>query len=163
MLNGYVKLGRLSDAEELFDGMPVRDVASWNTLMSGYFQSRQQVAALETFVSMHRSGNSLPNAFTFGCAMKSCGTLGWRGLALQLLGMVQKFESPYDSEVAASLVDMFLRCGDVDLASRLFVRIPNPTIFCRNSMIVGYAKAYGIDVALEFFIACLNKTLFLGT
>ncbi|KAK3143886.1 hypothetical protein QOZ80_4AG0306220 [Eleusine coracana subsp. coracana] len=151
MLNGYVKLGRLSDAEDLFDRMPVRDVASWNTLMSGYFQSRQQFAALEIFVSMLRSDDSPPNAFTFGCAMKSCGALGWRGLALQLLGMVQKFESQYDSEVAASLVDMFVRCGDVDLASRLFVRVANPTIFCRNSMLVGYAKTYGVDHALEFF------------
>jgi pentatricopeptide repeat protein len=119
--------------------------------MSGYFQCKQQFAALETFMSMQRSGDSLPNAFTFGCAMKSCGALGWRALALQLHGMVQKFESQYESEVEASLVDMFVRCGDVDLASRLFVRIPNPTIFCTNSMLVGYAKTYGVDAALEFF------------
>ncbi|TVU01466.1 hypothetical protein EJB05_08878, partial [Eragrostis curvula] len=151
MLNGLVKVGRLGDAEELFDRMPARDVASWNTLMSGYFQSRQQLAALDTFVSMLRSGDSLPNAFTFSCALKSCGALGWLGLALQLLGMVQKFESQYESEVEASLVDMFVRCGAVDLASRLFVRIPNPTIFCRNSMLVGCAKTYGVDHALELF------------
>ncbi|PUZ48613.1 hypothetical protein GQ55_7G259100 [Panicum hallii var. hallii] len=151
MLNGYAKLGRLSDAVELFDRMPARDVASWNTLMSGYFQSRQYFAALETFQSMHQSGDSSPNAFTFSCAMKSCGALGWHGLALQLLGMVQKFDSQYDSEVAASLVDMFVRCGAVDLASRLFVRVENPTIFCRNSMLVGYAKTYGVDCALELF------------
>ncbi|KAL6843681.1 hypothetical protein ACP4OV_026252 [Aristida adscensionis] len=151
MLNGYAKLGRLGDAVELFARMPTRDVASWNTLMSGYFQSGQYLDAVETFVSMRRSGDSVPNAFTFGCAMKSCGAIGWHGLALQLLGMVQKFDSQDDSEVEASLVDMFVRCGDVDLASRLFVRVQNPTIFCRNSMLVGYARAYGVDHALELF------------
>ncbi|XP_062226558.1 pentatricopeptide repeat-containing protein At3g26782, mitochondrial-like [Phragmites australis] len=151
MLNGYAKLGRLSDAEELFDRMPARDVASWNTLMSGYFQSGQYLAALETFVSMNQSGDLSPNAFTFGCAMKSCGALGWRGLTLQLLGMVHKFDSQDDNEVKAALVDMFVRCGAVDLASRLFVGIQRPTIFCRNSMLVGYAKTYGVDHALELF------------
>ncbi|KAJ1272404.1 hypothetical protein BS78_06G199600 [Paspalum vaginatum] len=151
MLNGYAKLGRLGDAAELFDRMPARDVASWNTLMSGYFQSGQYLAAIETFVSLHRSGDSSPNAFTFGCALKSCGAIGWHGLAQQLLGMVQKFDSQDDSEVAAALVDMFVRCGAVDVASRLFVRIKRPTIFCRNSMLVGYSKAYGVDRALEIF------------
>lgn len=151
MLNGYAKLGRLSDAVELFGRMPARDVASWNTLMSGYFQSRQYLVSLETFLSMHRSGDSWPNAFTLACAMKSCGALGWHSLALQLLVMVQKFDSQDDSEVAAALVDMFVRCGAVDLASRLFVRIKEPTIFCRNSMLAGYVKTYGVDHALELF------------
>ncbi|XP_066344447.1 pentatricopeptide repeat-containing protein At3g24000, mitochondrial-like [Miscanthus floridulus] len=41
-----------------------------------------------------------------------------------------------DSDVAAALVDMFVRCGTVDLAS---------------SMLVGYVKTYGVDHGLELF------------
>uniref|UniRef100_A0A0D9ZPT6 DYW domain-containing protein n=1 Tax=Oryza glumipatula TaxID=40148 RepID=A0A0D9ZPT6_9ORYZ len=151
MMNGYAKQGSLSDAEELFDRMPRRDVASWNTLMSGYFQARRFLDGLETFVSMHRSGDSLPNAFTFCCVMKSCGALGCRELAPQLLGLFCKFDFWGDPDVETALVDMFVRCGYVDFASRLFSQIERPTIFCRNSMLAGYAKLYGIDHAIEYF------------
>uniref|UniRef100_A0A0E0DHP5 DYW domain-containing protein n=1 Tax=Oryza meridionalis TaxID=40149 RepID=A0A0E0DHP5_9ORYZ len=151
MMNRYAKQGNLSDAEELFDRMPRRDVASWNTLMSGYFQARRFLDGLETFVSMHRSGGSLPNAFTFCCVMKSCGALGCRELAPQLLGLFWKFDFWGDPDVETALVDMFVRCGYVDFASRLFSQVERPTIFCRNSMLAGYAKLYGIDHAIEYF------------
>uniref|UniRef100_A0A0D9W8N2 DYW domain-containing protein n=1 Tax=Leersia perrieri TaxID=77586 RepID=A0A0D9W8N2_9ORYZ len=151
MMNGYAKLGSLSDAEELFDRMPRRDVASWNTLMSGYFQSGRFLDGLETFVSLHRSGDSLPNAFTFGCVMKCCGALGWHELAPQLLGLFWKFGFWDDPDVETALVDMFVRCGYVDIASRFFSRIERPTIFCRNSMLSGNAKLYGVDHAIEYF------------
>uniref|UniRef100_A0A0E0KUE1 DYW domain-containing protein n=1 Tax=Oryza punctata TaxID=4537 RepID=A0A0E0KUE1_ORYPU len=150
MMNWYAKQGNLSDAEELFERMPRRDVASWNTLMSGYFKTRRFLDGLETFVSMHRSGDSLPNAFTFCCVMKSCGALGWQELAPQLLGLFWKFDFWGDPDVETALVDMFVRCGYVDFASRLFGQIERPTIFCRNSMLAGYAK-YGIDHAIEYF------------
>ncbi|KAL5215797.1 hypothetical protein ABZP36_007198 [Zizania latifolia] len=151
MMNGCAKLGSLSDAAELFDRMPTRDVASWNTLMSGYFQAGLFLNGIETFVSMQRSGDSLPNAFTFCCVMKSCGSLGWRELAMQLLGLFWKFDSWDDPDVETSLVDMFVRCGSVDSASRLFSQIERPTMFCRNSMLAGYARLYGVDHAIRFF------------
>jgi pentatricopeptide repeat protein len=115
MMNGYAKLGSLSDAVELFGRMPRRDVASWNTLMSGYFQSSQFLNALETFVSMRQCGECLPNAFSFGCVMKSCGALGWHEVAMQLLALLTKFDFQDDPEVGTALVDMFVRCGDAGL------------------------------------------------
>uniref|UniRef100_J3M0S0 DYW domain-containing protein n=2 Tax=Oryza brachyantha TaxID=4533 RepID=J3M0S0_ORYBR len=151
MMNGYTKLGSLSDAADLFDRMRTRDVASWNTLMSGYFQAGRFLDGLETFMSMHRSGDSLPNAFTFCCVMKSCGALGWHELAPQLLGLLWKFDFWDDPNVETALVDMFVRCGSIDFASRLFNRIERPTVFCQNSMLAGYAKLYGVDQAIEFF------------
>ncbi|CAL9205043.1 unnamed protein product [Musa hybrid cultivar] len=36
MIDGYIKCGRLVDAEELFERMPVRDVISWATMIDGY-------------------------------------------------------------------------------------------------------------------------------
>lgn len=151
MMNGYAKLGSLSDAVELFGRMPTRDVASWNTIMSGYYQSGQFLNALDIFVSMRQTGDSLPNAFTFGCVMKSCGALGWHEVALQLLGLLSKFDSQDDPDVQTALVDMLVRCGAMDFASKQFSRIKNPTIICRNSMLVGYAKSHGVDHALEIF------------
>ncbi|KAL5214068.1 hypothetical protein ABZP36_003220 [Zizania latifolia] len=52
MMDGCAKLGNLGDAAELFDRMPTRDVASWNTLMSGYLAGLF-LNGTETFVSMH--------------------------------------------------------------------------------------------------------------
>ncbi|KAG8065987.1 hypothetical protein GUJ93_ZPchr0004g38966 [Zizania palustris] len=42
----------------------LRDVASWNKLMFGYFQAGRFLNGIETFVSMQQSGDSLPNTET---------------------------------------------------------------------------------------------------
>ncbi|XP_071722351.1 pentatricopeptide repeat-containing protein At1g32415, mitochondrial [Rutidosis leptorrhynchoides] len=37
MINGYIQIGKLEEAENLFDVMPVRDKVSWTSMVDGYF------------------------------------------------------------------------------------------------------------------------------
>ncbi|KAF8408559.1 hypothetical protein HHK36_004622 [Tetracentron sinense] len=39
LIDMYVKCGGISDAHQLFDRMPVRDVSSWNALIAGYMKN----------------------------------------------------------------------------------------------------------------------------
>lgn len=41
MIMGYVKVGDICSARELFDEMPERDRFSWNTMIAGYVQSHE--------------------------------------------------------------------------------------------------------------------------
>ncbi|CDY48066.1 BnaA06g33620D [Brassica napus] len=47
LINMYVKFNLLTDAHNVFDEMPLRNVVSWTTMISAYSKSKQQQKALE--------------------------------------------------------------------------------------------------------------------
>ncbi|GAB4833040.1 hypothetical protein Ancab_007064 [Ancistrocladus abbreviatus] len=147
MIGGLGNHGRISQAEKLFDEMPVRDSVSWTSMMSAYFNNGKPEQTIKLFVSMIKEINAVPDQFSVTCVMKACGSLGYLTLATQLHGFVEKC----GSSVASSLIDMYIKCGAVAYADHIFLRIPNPSLFCWNSMIYGYSKLSGIDRSLQFF------------
>ncbi|KAG6682262.1 hypothetical protein I3843_13G115000 [Carya illinoinensis] len=114
--------GRMSEAEKLFREMPERDSVSWTAMMLGYFHNKQAENTVNMFSLMVRNGNYADDPFSSTCAMKACSNLGYTKLALQLHGL----------------------SGKVNYAERVFLRIPNPSLFCWNRMIYGYSKLYGM-------------------
>ena len=52
----------------MFDAMPVRDVVSWNSMISGYASCGYLSHALELFVEMQGTGVR-PSGFTFSILM----------------------------------------------------------------------------------------------
>lgn len=45
---------------------------------------------------------------------------------------------------------MHVKCGAVDYAESAFLRMPNPSLFCWNSMISDYSKLYSVDKAINY-------------
>ncbi|XP_050279814.1 pentatricopeptide repeat-containing protein At2g13600-like [Quercus robur] len=153
MISGFADLGRMSEAEKVFDEMPERDSVSWTVMMSGYFRNGQPEKTLNMFVSMVQDGNCVNDPFSFTCAMKAGGSLAYMKLALQLHGLVEKFDfgSNVYMAIQNSIMDMYIKSGKVSYAERVFLRIPNPSLFCWNSMIYGYSKLYGVGRAFDLF------------
>lgn len=153
MISGFVECGCISEAEKLFKEMPERDSVSWTTMMSGYFHNGLPKNTINLFALMVQDANYIDDPFSFTCAMKACGSLGYAKLALQLHGLVEKFDFGGDVYMAIqnSLMDMHIKSGKVSYAERVFLRLPKPSLFCWNSMIYGYSQLYGIGRALDLF------------
>nr|XP_043619035.1 pentatricopeptide repeat-containing protein At4g21065-like [Erigeron canadensis] len=151
LIEGLVDNGRVSDAEKVFDEMPQRDVVSWNSMMSGYFRNGMVEKCVEVFVEMVRRFECVPNVYSFTCVMKACACVKDLNLAMQVHGLVTKFEFLRDDSVESSVVDMYIKCGKPDFAERVFLKMVNPNLFSWNSMIYGYSQLYGAPKALEFF------------
>lgn len=141
MVNGLSACGRLDEARTLFVEMPQRDICSWNTMMSGSFRNGEYEETLTLFVSMLQSSNLHPNSISFSCAMKACGALRSPGLGLQLHGLVIKFGFLGEPAIEISILDIYVKCGFMDLATRQFELLENPDIFCWNSMILGLSRS----------------------
>ena len=52
----YGKCGSVVEARRVFDGMPFRDIVSWNSLVAGYAQSGRFDLALEVCKEMEMLG-----------------------------------------------------------------------------------------------------------
>lgn len=151
MIGGLTKSGQMREAEKLFEKMPVRDSVSWNSMMSGYFHNGEVQAAIKVFFWMVRDFCCFPSPFSFSCVMKACGSLGYLKLALQLHGFAEKFDFGMDTYVDTSVIDLYIKCGAMDSAQKLFFRTPNLSLFCWNTMIYGYSKYGYAKKAIELF------------
>lgn len=156
MLHAFLYSGRIREADNLFDEMPLRlrDSVSWTTMISGYCQNALPAHSIRTFMSMLRHSNhQIQNCdpFSYTCTMKACGCLASTRLALQLHAHVIKLRCGTQTCIQNSLVDMYIKCGAIHLAEAVFLDIETPSLFCWNSMIYGYSQSYGPYEALHAF------------
>ncbi|KAK6933214.1 DYW domain [Dillenia turbinata] len=132
----YCKLGELSLAREVFDKITYRDVVAWNAMISGFSQSSYPDEAVLFFkkmqlVDVQPNSVSLLNLFPAVCKLKDIK------LSRCIHGFVIKRE--FGSEVFNGLIDMYSKCGGVDVASRVFARMEGKDDISWGSMMAGYA------------------------
>ncbi|KAM7518070.1 hypothetical protein LguiB_017032 [Lonicera macranthoides] len=151
MINGLAECGMIREAQQLFEEMPERDSVSWNSMMSGYFRNGRPTDTIKVFVDMIRVCDSVPDPFSFACVMKACASLGYVELAFQLHGLVEKFDFGPDMSVESSIIDMYIKCGALHFAKKVFLSMSNPNLFCWNSMVYGYSILDGAGSALVLF------------
>ncbi|KAK4767266.1 hypothetical protein SAY86_015016 [Trapa natans] len=75
LVDFYSKWGRIEDARHVFDGMPTKNVISWNALIHGYGNHGRGEEAVEIFVQMIRRGMS-PNHVSFLGVLAACSRSG---------------------------------------------------------------------------------------
>jgi pentatricopeptide repeat protein len=75
LIDMYARCGMVSQAREVLEDLPTRDVVSWNTLICGYVQYAQNQEALYSFDRMQSEGLT-PDVVTFMCILKACGNIG---------------------------------------------------------------------------------------
>ncbi|KAG6383317.1 hypothetical protein SASPL_156940 [Salvia splendens] len=143
MIKGLVRLGDLVNARKVFDEMPVRDAVSFTTLISGYAKAGDMAAARFMFDQMDSKDLVSWSAIMSGYVqngkpvilMSACAQLGSSELARWIESYMH--EGPYDTtrpHVAAALVDMNAKCGDM---AKLFEEMPRRHLVSYCSMIQG--------------------------
>ncbi|KAG8368055.1 hypothetical protein BUALT_Bualt15G0005600 [Buddleja alternifolia] len=148
----YAKVGCIEDSEKIFGRMFVRDVVSWNSMISGYVSAGDSSSSLLCLQRMHKFGVK-PDKFSFIAALGACTLEGCLLSGKEIFCQVVRNGLELDSMIQSSIIDMFGRCGDVDFAERFCNRISQKNVVVWNSMIGAYALN---DKPFKSF-ACLEK------
>ena len=74
LVDMYAKCGAISKAKEVFDELPLQNVVSWTTLITGYVPNGNTQEALNCFQEMFSKGIS-PNVITFVSILRACGNI----------------------------------------------------------------------------------------
>lgn len=150
MINGYIKNKMLGEARSVLDMMNENDVVCWTAMIKGYVQWENFVEALELFVLMLNSGPR-PNHFTFSSALDACAGYSSLLMGNQVHSCILKFGIVLDVILSTSLLDMYAKCGDIEVAYYIFQSMPDKNLVSWNSIIGGYAR-HGLAMrALEEF------------
>lgn len=135
----YAECKVMGDARKVFDEIPKRDHFQWNALMDGYIRCGLASEALRVYWDMWASGVE-PDEYCVATALSACTHLGalWQGNWVHEYVKERKgFES--DVFIGTALVDMYAKCGCLDMAVEVFENIPKRNVFSWAAMIGGFA------------------------
>ncbi|XP_065848773.1 pentatricopeptide repeat-containing protein At1g77170, mitochondrial [Euphorbia lathyris] len=149
----YSKSGEFEDASKVFDENPERKLGSWNAIIGGLAQGGRAKEAIEMFIKMRKYGLE-PDDVTMVSVTSACGSIGDFNLAIQLHKYVfqaKKRDGKSDILMLNSLIDMYGKCGRMDLADRVFSEMDQKNVSSWTSMIVGYAFHGHVNEAISCF------------
>ncbi|KAK4270294.1 hypothetical protein QN277_023347 [Acacia crassicarpa] len=150
MIDGYVRLGNIKAAAELFDKMHQRSVVSWNVMISAYAQNGVFMKAIETFHKMQMEGVS-PNRVTLVSVLPAISRLGALELGKWGHLYAEKNNIPIDDVLGSALVDMYAKCGTIEKAIQVFETLPKHNVITWNAIIGGLAMHGRANDALKYF------------
>ncbi|KAK6916091.1 Pentatricopeptide repeat [Dillenia turbinata] len=128
MIDGYMRIGDFEAAKQLFDRMPHRSVVSWNGVIAGYAQNGLFKEAL---------------GVNFKVGVLELGK--WVHL------YADKNEIEIDEKLGSALIDMYSKCGSIDKAIQLFLKLPLRNVVAWNAIIGGLAMHGRAKDALDYF------------
>ncbi|OMO99623.1 hypothetical protein COLO4_13193 [Corchorus olitorius] len=162
LLNFYANYGKLGVARYLFDQISNPDLATWNSILSAYAHcgsSSNYVTDNESNITSDDSSllmeglylfkemqNSLvkPNEVTMVALISACANLGALSQGIWANMYILKNSIKLNHYVGTALVDMYSKCGFLELAYQLFDELPERDILCYNAMIGGFGiHGYG--------------------
>ncbi|CAH1437075.1 unnamed protein product [Lactuca virosa] len=139
VINGYAKSGQTEVARQLFDEMPMKNNVSWSVMINGYVQVGLFKEALDLFNDMLHSGFH-PNRSSIVLVLSACGFLGALDQGRWIHTYVNKKKMNLDVILGTSLIDMYAKCGCIELAYIVFENMPYRDVFAFTSLISGLAN-----------------------
>ncbi|CAL9765693.1 unnamed protein product [Musa acuminata subsp. burmannicoides] len=158
LLSFYSRCGDVSSGRRLFDRIPNPDLPAWNCMLSAYARCYSDVedadSGMQTlflFRKLQLSSAFRPNEITLVALIGACGDLGALGQGIWAHAYIEQNHLIMNQVVATALIDMYAKCGRLDLAEQLFVRLSQKDVLCYNAMIGGLATHGRGHQAVELF------------
>ncbi|KAI3515516.1 hypothetical protein L1887_14415 [Cichorium endivia] len=144
LLGMYAKCGMFRLAVQVFDEMPERDVACWNTVISCYHHNGQYEKALDLFKKMKNDHGYEPDSVSFTTAISACSKLLNLETGKEIHNEAMRNGFGSDGFVQAALIDMYGKCAEY-----IFKKMAKTNVVEWNTMISGY-------VTVGLYLEALN-------
>jgi len=148
----YINCGDLIASSMLLQTiLPVSDVVSWNTVISGFVKNGYYKDGLGAFQYMRQYLNLEPDPVTLVSVLSACGNLELLLYCRSLHGLVLKSPIGTDIRVRNALITMYFRCGDTTSSELVFKTEGDRNLCSWSSMICGFVQNHYGGKALEYF------------
>ncbi|KAK4378270.1 hypothetical protein RND71_000132 [Anisodus tanguticus] len=130
-------MGRVKDADKLFEKIPERNVIIWSIMVHGYSKNGLHEKSIECFNSMRNIG-LVPNSFTIVGVL--VGVSGLRDLILgqSVHGLIVKLGLEDNSFVGTSLLEVYAKCGNINDSCKIFENLKSQGLVPWNAMISAF-------------------------
>ncbi|KAH0459228.1 hypothetical protein IEQ34_012042 [Dendrobium chrysotoxum] len=137
LIDIYFKCKEVGLANKVFNMTGTMDVAICSAMISGYILNGLSSDALLMFRRLLKA-EIKPNAITLASILPACACLTALALGKELHGYVLKNAFEGRCYVASSLIDMYAKCGRLDIGHQIFGKISEKDTVAWNSMIANF-------------------------
>ncbi|GFQ05077.1 pentatricopeptide repeat-containing protein at3g09040 mitochondrial [Phtheirospermum japonicum] len=134
----------------IFDKMALKNIISWNTMISGCVDNGELEQAMLLFNQMRRKGvNFDPVTLISIIPSFQDGENPILGSTIHSFAIKTALSS--DISLANALVSMYINCGELDKARLLFNDMPNKSVVSWNAILTGYRYCNLHEETIELF------------
>ncbi|KAJ4960108.1 hypothetical protein NE237_020018 [Protea cynaroides] len=141
LVDMYCKCRELECARRFFDRMPVRNIISWNAILTGYSQNSLSGDCSQLFIELLKS-EIKPDDITFSVVLSSIASAAKLSQGKQLHGFIVKIPFGSSVFVETALIDVYNKSGSLEDACQVFDSMAERNTVTWSSMIISYAQ-YG--------------------
>ncbi|KAL5777775.1 hypothetical protein ACOSP7_010701 [Xanthoceras sorbifolium] len=138
LITMYSKFIDIDAVFSLFPEMNKKSLISWNSLISGCVQAGRASDVMEFICQMQIYGLR-PDAVTIASLLSGCSQLGCMQLGKKLHCYFLRNNLEMEDFIGTALIDMYIKCGSIEQAEKVFKNIKEPCLATWNSMIIGYS------------------------
>lgn len=150
LISGLMRWGRVRESLWYFDQNPFPNVVSWTAAVTGLVQNGLTFEALDLFRELLRSSVK-PNSMTFTSLFKACIEIGNFRMGMIVSGLVVKAGFQHSISISNSLITLFLRMGEPDLAKDVFDRMKERDTVTWTAILDMYVDAGDLAGARSIF------------
>ncbi|GLU18696.1 hypothetical protein SLE2022_349810 [Rubroshorea leprosula] len=155
LLDAYAKSGEVCVSRKVFDEMEERDDVSWNSMIAVYAQNGLSAEALEVFYGMARESGARYNAVTLSAVLLACAHSGALRAGKCIHDQVIRMGLEDSVIVGTSIIDMYCKCGKVEMARKAFDCMKEKNVRTWTAMVAGYGMHGRAREALKVFYEML--------
>ncbi|MCO5599042.1 hypothetical protein L7F22_053141 [Adiantum nelumboides] len=150
LLDTYLKCGCIIDARKILDKIVYLDLMSVNVMLSGYAQHGLGEEANILFLNSQNEG-LIPDKFTFTATLKACASVAWIEEGTHVHVQFSSSGIALDSFMAITLVDMYVKCGQIGYARQVFHEMFERDAILWNSFLVGFIQEGNCQNAMGLY------------
>ncbi|KAJ4876395.1 Pentatricopeptide repeat-containing protein [Raphanus sativus] len=157
LITMYAKCDRLDKSLALFEQMNERDLVSWNAIISGHAQNGDLGNALFLFKEMKFKTAHRVDSLTAVSLLQACSSAGALRVGRLIHCVVIRSFIRTCTLVDTALLDMYLKCGCLEVAKRCFDSISRKDCVSWGALIAGYGFHGKGETALEVYSEFLRS------
>ncbi|CBI31086.3 unnamed protein product, partial [Vitis vinifera] len=155
IMDMYAKCGRLDLAHQTFIGISDKDAVCWNSMITSCSQNGKPEEAIDLFRQMGMAGTKY-DCVSISAALSACANLPALHYGKEIHAFMMRGAFRSDLFAESALIDMYSKCGNLDLACRVFDTMEEKNEVSWNSIIAAYGNHGRLKDSLNLFHGMLG-------
>lgn len=150
LIRFYASKGSLTEANNAFLKISHPSTHTWNAIISAHAKGAHGKRALELYYGMRQQGVN-PDIGTYLGALKACTSI--KDLMQGNVIHTHIIKSGLETEivVGSTLVDMYAKCGSMEMACLVFDKLEHQNVVAWSAMVAGYVQCGQGLTAFQLF------------
>ncbi|XP_024540898.1 pentatricopeptide repeat-containing protein At2g13600-like [Selaginella moellendorffii] len=155
----FARCGSMVDARRVFDAMPFHSMVSWNSMLLGYIEAREEAKAVEAFGSMRQEESFSLSSQNLVAVLKACGSSVAFRFGKAVHSDACRWGHETEALLATCFVDVYGKCGSMVDAHTTFDSLGSVDLVAWTALIAGYSRLGDTSSVFRLFHSMQDEGL----